>query len=332
MIKLLIVKCFLGAAAVALGITTSHAAAVPIAIIDDANVTITLKSPARRIATLAPFLTELVYAADAAPHLVAVSAFSDYPEAAKKLPIIADYQGMAIESLLAAKPDLVLAWQTGNRPQDIARIKSLGIPVVQFELKNLEDIPRAMAQIALFTGISKQPTSIAAIADFNERLAALKVLNGSAASARKPTPSTRAHPNASAAHYKIRYFLPIERMPLMTLSGAHIVSKALAVCGGENIFANAAALAPVVDKEGIVAGNPEIIFVSAATLERGAVRVKLPSYDALAKLPITAIQNKDVFGLNADWLMRPTPRMLGAVESACAAMSLVRENRAALPE
>ncbi len=285
---------------------SNAATATTIVIIDDAKNTVTLKRPAQRVATLAPFLTELVFAADAAKHLVGVSAYSDYPAAAKVLPVVADYQGVAMESLLAAKPDLVLAWQSGNRPQDIARISSLGIPIVQFELKNLTDISRAITVIAQLTGVSTQPE---AVQDFNLRLTAL-------VNAQKIT-----NPQSTAPR-KIRYFLPIERMPLMTLSGAHIVSKALAVCGGENIFANAAALAPVVDKEGIVAGKPEIIFVSATQAGREAMRA--PLGDGLAKLPVPAIENNHIFGLNPDWLMRPTPRMLGAVESACAAMNTVR--------
>ena len=289
----------------------NHAIAA-IVITDDAQIRVALAQPAKRIVTLAPFLTELVYAADAGKQLVGVSAFSEYPLAAKSIPVVADYQGVAMESLLAAKPDLVLAWQTGNRPQDIVRIKALGIPVVQFELKTLADIPRAITQIALLTGVSEQPQ---AVQDFNLRLSALTKKHN-------PTPQNKSSVQA------VRYFLPIERMPLMTLSGAHIVSKALAVCGGENIFANATALAPVVDKEGIVAGNPEIIFVSAATAGREALHA--PVGDGLSTLPVAAIKNNHVFGLNADWLMRPTPRMLGAVESACAAINLAREARIAV--
>ena len=290
----------------------NHAIAA-IVVTDDAQIRVELQQPAKRIGTLAPFLTELVYAADAGKQLVGVSAFSDYPPAAKSIPVIADYQGVAVESLLATKPDLVLAWQTGNRPQDIVRLKALGIPVVQFELKTLADIPRAITKIALLAGVSGQPQ---AVTDFEFRLAILT---------KKMSDKVNAAQQNQLKPQAVRYFLPIERMPLMTLSGAHIVSKALAVCGGENIFANALALPPVVDKEGIVAGNPEIIFVSAASAGRDALRA--PLGDGLSALPVAAIKNKQIFGLNADWLMRPTPRMLGAVESACAAMNLVRETR-----
>ena len=147
----------------------NHAIAA-IVVTDDAQIRVELQQPAKRIGTLAPFLTELVYAADAGKQLVGVSAFSDYPPAAKFIPVIADYQGVAVESLLATKPDLVLAWQTGNRPQDIVRLKALGIPVVQFELKTLADIPRAITKIALLAGVSGQPQ---AVTDFEFRLAIL---------------------------------------------------------------------------------------------------------------------------------------------------------------
>jgi ABC-type hemin transport system substrate-binding protein len=102
---------------------------------------------ARRVVSLAPSLTELVYAAGVQRQLVGVSAYSDFPDASKRLPQIADASGISFEALLALKPDLVLAWKSGTRPADIARLASLGINTVEIDIATLADIPRAVRTI-----------------------------------------------------------------------------------------------------------------------------------------------------------------------------------------
>ena len=106
----------------------------------------------KRIVSLAPSLTELVYAAGAGDQLVAVSAFSDFPPEAKRLPQVSDASGIAWESLLAQKPDLVLAWQDGTRPADIARLQSLKIDVAILTIRTLDDVPIALRKIGALTG------------------------------------------------------------------------------------------------------------------------------------------------------------------------------------
>src|SRR5712664_3645862 len=98
-------------------LSTSSTAA-EILLRDDLDRPIRLQQPARRIVTLAPFLTELVYAAGAGERVVGVSAYSDFPPEAGKLPQVASAAGVSVEQVAALKPDLVLAWRDSVRPED----------------------------------------------------------------------------------------------------------------------------------------------------------------------------------------------------------------------
>src|SRR5262245_27880164 len=129
-----------------------RASAAPITVTDDLGRKVQLNAPAKRIVTLAPFLTELTFSAGAGERLVGVSAYSDYPEAAKKLPQVATAISLSLEPLLALQPDLVLAWRDTIRSEDIARLETFGIAIFVAQAKTLEDVPRVLAQVGALTG------------------------------------------------------------------------------------------------------------------------------------------------------------------------------------
>src|SRR5688572_5161853 len=97
-------------------------------------------SPARRIVTLAPHLTELVYTAGAGDRLVGAEAYSDYPEAAKRLPRVGDAFQVDYERLLALKPDLVLVWATGTPEPVIEQLQRMRLRVERIAISNLDAI------------------------------------------------------------------------------------------------------------------------------------------------------------------------------------------------
>src|SRR5271165_6596135 len=98
---------------------------------DDAGVMLALEKPAARIVSLAPNVTELLFAAGAQARVVAVSEYSDYPPAAAALPRVGNAHALDLEAMLALKPDLVIAWKSGNDTRQLARLAEAGIPVFQ---------------------------------------------------------------------------------------------------------------------------------------------------------------------------------------------------------
>ena len=117
--------------------------AVALTIQDDIGAQVVFDAPPQRIISLAPNLTELAYAAGLGSRLIAVSAYSDYPPEARKLPQVGDAFRLDWEQLLALQPDMVLAWGSGLAERDRAEFEKLGLKLLVMEPRRLGDIPKS---------------------------------------------------------------------------------------------------------------------------------------------------------------------------------------------
>src|SRR5260221_3995448 len=127
------------------GITSSSAASISLR--DDLDRTVELKGPARRIVTLAPFLTELVYTAGAGERVVGVSVYSDYPPEAKKLPQVGTSAGFDVARIAALRPDLLLLWQESFPSEGVGRISPFGAGGFVGRTRTPHDVPRLLRAI-----------------------------------------------------------------------------------------------------------------------------------------------------------------------------------------
>lgn len=266
------------------------AAAGPLAVRDDQGQWVRLSGPASRIVTLSPHLAELVFAAGAGDRLMGVSAHSDYPPAVRRLPVVANAGRADLERILALKPDLVLAWLGGGQQQDVERLRGLGLAVVATEPRRLADIARHIELIGTLAGTGYEATRAAY--RFSSELRLLK----SRYAGRRP----------------VTVFYQIWRDPLMTVNGRHIISEAIALCGGRNVFADLPALASTVSMESLIAIDPEVIVVSGPAARRDAL---LAQWQGATQL--SAVAAHHVYFSDADRMHRPTPRMLEGVRSLC---------------
>ncbi len=266
------------------------AAAGPLAVRDDQGQWVRLAGPASRIVTLSPHLAELVFAAGAGDRLVGVSAHSDYPPTVRRLPVVASAGRADLERILALKPDLVLAWLGGGQQQDVERLRALGLAVVATEPRRLADIARHIELIGTLAGTGYEATRAAH--RFSNELRLLK----SRYAGRRP----------------VTVFYQIWRDPLMTVNGRHIISEAITLCGGRNVFADLPALAPTVSMESLIAIDPEVIVVSGPAARRD---VLLAQWQGATQL--RAVAARHVYFSDADRMHRPTPRMLEGVRSLC---------------
>ncbi len=139
------------AVAIAIAVSTS-AGAHALQVRDDRGVTVTLERPAERIVALAPHLAEIAFAAGAGAKLIGVSTFSRHPPEAERLPVVASYGRVDVERLIALRPQLVLAWQSGNSPLQIERLERLALPVFVTETRSLADIPRIVRLVGALAG------------------------------------------------------------------------------------------------------------------------------------------------------------------------------------
>lgn len=263
-------------------------AAAGITLTDDAGRKVVLPAPATRIVTLAPFLTELAFSAGVGAKVVGVSAHSDHPPEAKALPQVSSAVGLAMEPLLALRPQLALAWRDGIRPEELRRLESLGVPVFVTHAPRLEDVPRLMEAIARLAG----GDASAAAAAFRDRIAALR--------------------QRHAARPKVPVLLEVWHRPLTTIAGAHWMNEALATCGGENAFADLAGIAPVLSWEAVYARDPAVIVGAGSAPDEATF---LANWSARPTL--SAVRGKRLVFVEADLITRPTARLAEGVARLC---------------
>lgn len=255
-----------------------------------------LESPARKLVTLSPHLAELVFAAGAGHLLVATVAYSDFPPAASDLPRVGDAFRIDTERVYLLDPDLVMGWQSGNPPAALEHLAGLGFPLWTVEIRRPGEIADVIEKIGQAAATGEAADSAAA--DLRRRIADL---------ARR-----------YAGREAVSYFYQISDQPLYTVNGEHLISRGLALCGGENVFADLSGLAPQIGLEAVLLADPLLLI---------APRLPGPS-DSLehwkAWPRLRAVRADNFLLLPADEISRATPRFLDSVELACAMMDDLR--------
>jgi len=271
--------------------------AANIEVIDDRGVSIQLAQPAERIISLAPSLTELLYVAGAGDKLVGVVEYSDYPEEALSLPLIGRFDRFDIERILELKPDLVVAWLTGNPRSTIEGLERLGLTVYVAEPKFLDSIPNQLEKLGQLAGTEGQASE--AINAYAEKLTSLV--------------------NRYSATAPVRVFYQVWDRPLMTAGGAELTNDLIELCGGINIFGELTALAPKVNLEAVVLRDPELIVASGIDERRPAW---LDTWDEWPSM--TAVANRQVVFIDPDLTQRHSPRVLQGAEILCQQIAAAR--------
>ncbi len=285
--------------AIAALLACAAAAAQPVTVTDDRGKAVALAAPAQRVVTLAPSLAELVFAAGAGNKLVGVVRHTDFPPPARGLPQVGDAARVEFERVLLLKPDLVLAWKSGNPAGDVERIERLGISVFITEPTRLADIPRLLRAIGALAATG--PAAERAASEFTNNINMLG--------------------KEYAARPRLRVFYQIWHKPLLTVNGAHLISDVIALCGGENIFADVGQLTPAVSLEAVIAARPEVILGGGSAGGEQALvsQWRESAVNPLRKLP--------VFYIDPDLIQRQTPRIVEGAKEVCAALDKVRSRR-----
>jgi iron complex transport system substrate-binding protein len=261
-----------------------------VTVVDDTGRRLSLARPAERIVSLAPHITEQLFAVGAGGKIVGAVEYSDYPEQAKAIPRVGGYSRLDLERILALKPDLVVAWQSGNDVRAIERLQALGLRVYLSEPRHLPDIADSLEKLGVLAGVPEEASRQAG--EFRQRLAALRQQNAGQA------PRT--------------LFYQIWNRPLMTVSSRHLINDVITLCGGRNVFADLDALTPTVSTEAVLAADPQVIIASGMGTER-------PEWlDEWKRWPqLQAVKNHQLFVIDPNLIQRATPRLLQGAERMC---------------
>ena len=291
---------FLGIQACFLAITLSFPARADITVRDDTGQVLHFSQTPKRIVSLAPHATELLFEIGAGSRIVGAVAYSDYPEAARRIPRIGDYQALDMEAIAALRPDVIVAWPSGNTPAQVEKLKQLGLPIYLSEPKRIADIASALDRLGTLTG--NNAAAQQTIARFNRQYSTLRT--------------------SYAGRTPVRMFYQIWNNPLITVSGEQIFGDAIRLCGGENIFASQPALTTTVSLEAVLQADPEVIIASGMGAQRP---VWLDDWKRWPRLQAT--RNNQLHFIPADWVARPTSRLLLGTERLCKILDGVRNSK-----
>lgn len=287
--------------AVALLLGAARAESAPVEAVDDAGATVRLPAPARRIVSVAPHLTELLFSAGAGDRVVGAVAYSDHPEAARRIPRVGDSAQLDVERILALRPDLIVVWHHGTPALQLQRLRRLGIPLYAGESRTMAGIASTLRRLGALTGTAA--TAEAGAAAFERQVAALR--------------------RQYAGRMPLRVFYQIWPQPLMTVNGRHLISEALALCGATNLFAALAPLTPTVGLEAVAALDPDAIVSGSVASEAAS---DLAGWQRLGSL--RAVREKRLLVVDPDRLHRQSDRVVDGARELCEKLDTLRHPRA----
>ena len=267
-----------------------------ISVIDDNGQTFVFDKPIQRIISLAPHITETLFSAGATDQLIATVTYSDYPEQAKRLPVIGDHSKYDFEAIIQLKPQLIIAWKSGNPVDQIQELKKLGFKIFVTDPHALEDIAKNIKSMGRILGTESVANSRAD--DYLNKLQSL----------------ASTHKNKKV----VNVFYQVWDEPLITVNKEHIINHVIDLCGGKNVFEGLSALVPRVSIESVMIKNPDVIVAGMAKGREDWLK-KWQQWEH-----IKAVKQKHLFAINADWITRHTLRILLGAEKMCTYLDQVR--------
>ena len=270
-----------------------------VAVVDDVGQKVALTSPAMRVVSLAPNLTEILFFIGAGEQVVGVVEYSDFPPAARDLPVIGSHNRFDVEQILSLKPDLIVGWRSGNSQEDLDGLKRLGLPVFISEPGTVDDIVSLMERLGELTG--RQTHSLSQATAFRASF-----------NASRETYSTRR---------QVRVFYQVWEQPIYTLNGDHVISQLISLCGGTNIFSDLKQLAPVVSLESVLARDPEVIVGGGVFGQTPPWAERWQSWPT-----VRAVRNRHIYAVDSDHIARMGPRLAEGVEALCLVIDKARHS------
>ena len=272
-------------------------AAAAVSAVDDAGRRVTLPEPARRIIALAPHITEQLFAIGAGRRIVGTTEFADHPPAAREIPRVARAHSVDLEAVAAARPDLIVVWGSGFPPATIEALRRLGPPVYINEPGALDSIATSLERLGVLTAAGSAAADAAAA--FRQRLEALRARH--------------------AQRAPVRVFYQIWQQPLMTLSGRHVISEAIRLCGGRNVFESLTPIAPQVAAEAVLAADPQLIVTAEPDGQPSGALAGWRQFGT-----ISAVRRNQLATLDANKINRHAPRMAEEIGVLCERIDAAR--------
>jgi len=260
-----------------------------ISVSDDLDRTLSLPAPAARVVSLAPSITETLFAIGAGNQVVGVTDYCTFPPEAKTRSSVGGIVNPSIEAIIGLRPDLIVLSMEGNVRDDFARLEDLGVPVFVTNPRTLEGIHTSIADLGALTGRSESAAAV------------VKAM-------REREDSVKTH---AREKLKTGVLLFVSLQPLIVVGGKTYLNELLGLAGAINLAADAPSTYPTISREAVLADNPDVLlFMSDAVANPENLLKFYPEWRTL-----DAVRNKRIVFLNADIISRPGPRAVDALET-----------------
>jgi iron complex transport system substrate-binding protein len=246
-----------------------------------------------RIVSLAPNITEILFAMDLGDRIAGVTNFCDYPEGAKKIPKIGGMSNPSLEAVVSLKPDIVVLTTDGNQKEFNERLRYLKIKTYVFKARRLSELPQGIRDMGTALGEREKANALASEIEV--------------------TISKFKNMFQSKQNNKILFIIWPE--PLIVAGHGTAIDDAITLLGGKNIASKTKIPYPKYSIEEIIRQAPDVIFIG-----RGHTNIKEASKGLMKKISIVpAVRTGDVFYLS-DSLYRLGPRVLKGIEEMAACL------------
>jgi iron complex transport system substrate-binding protein len=271
--------------------------AAAITVTDDTGAHVVLAGPAKRIVSLAPGATEMLFAAGAGDRVIATVEYSDEPPAARRIPRIGDVAAIDLERLIALRPDVAIIWPGGGNAAQIEKLTRLGLPLYRQQVDALEDLPQSLRRLGVLAGTSVVAEDSAR--NLERRLAHLR--------------------REYAGNRRLTVLLQVWNRPIYTVGGTQLMSDALRLCGAQNVFGDLKVPGPAVDVEAVIARDPDVIVAAAPA---GEANDWLADWKRFPELQ--AVKSGRLIPFDNDSFSRLGPSVVSATEGLCKVLAAVR--------
>jgi len=258
-------------------------------LVDQTGERIDLPDEPRRVLALAPSLTEMIFSLQAEDRLVGATRYSNFPEAAKKLPRVGSYVQLDLEKIVAIKPDLCIAIKDGNPRRTVDAIKALGIPVFAIDPRSIDQIMDAFLLLGEILGASQRAEEL--VADMDHRLSLVKE-------------------KVAASKIRPGVFFQIAEVPIISAGKDSYIDRLITLAGGKNLAGKLTEY-PRFSWENIMLLQPEVVLISSMA---GGKSPELLKASWLRWPEIPAVRNNRLYVVNADLFNRPTARLISGLE------------------
>ena len=263
----------------------------PLAVTDDLGRNVTISSEPQSIISLAPSNTEILFALELGDRVMAVSEYCNYPLEAQNKIKIGGFSTINIEKVVSLRPDFVLA-TGGVQEAVVEELGRLGLTVIALNANNIEDVFENIRLVGKAVGQLEAARELRV--NLEQRIKAV-------------TDKTKDLPDSQ----RPRVFYEIQYEPLMT-AGPGFIDNLIHLAGGVNIASDAAAKYPVYNLEMLIERNPEVIIISVG---HGSIAASVEAVKSRKRWQnVEAVKNNRVYGINADLVSRPGPRIVDGIE------------------